>query len=238
VAKSGHHFPSKAGFTHSSGNVQNVKGYTRSKPVKKAIGGPMGLPGPTSGPKMLPPVRPLPPAGVANPNRVLPSPAGPGGSMAPLIRQAVAARGRPGIRPVGGGALSRFAEGGAVRRMGDGTMTTEEIGDQGNSVVVRREPVTEFDKDYGGKGPLRTGYRKGGKTRKRKADGGPVSDYEASKMAVKEAGLGEGPISDADARVMAAAVAKRAVKKHVQAPAPKGHKGFSKVPLFGKKSIV
>lgn len=41
----------------------------------------------------------------------------------------------------------RYAEGGSV----------------GNSATLRRDPVTEFDKDYGGKTPLRPGFKKGGK---------------------------------------------------------------------------
>lgn len=42
--------------------------------------------------------------------------------------------------------MPKFAKGGMV----------------GNSAVQRSKPVTEFDSDHGGKGPLRTGYAKGG----------------------------------------------------------------------------
>lgn len=35
----------------------------------------------------------------------------------------------------------------------------------GNSAVQRSKPVTEFDSQHGGKGPLAPGYRKGGKAR-------------------------------------------------------------------------
>ncbi len=45
-----------------------------------------------------------------------------------------------------------FAKGGSVT-----------IGDQGNATVQRSKPVTAFDAADGGKGPLRTGYAKGGK---------------------------------------------------------------------------
>lgn len=34
----------------------------------------------------------------------------------------------------------------------------------GNAAVQRSQPVTDFDAAHGGKGPLRTGYAKGGKT--------------------------------------------------------------------------
>jgi len=35
----------------------------------------------------------------------------------------------------------------------------------GNATVQRKDPVVESDKTAGGKGPLRTGYSKGGKTK-------------------------------------------------------------------------
>jgi hypothetical protein len=90
-----------------------------------------------------------------------------------------------------------YASGGHVQQP---AMKTDVIGDQGNSVVKRGKPfITEADVDYGGSGPLRTGYKKGGKIKG------------------------------------AAAIAKKVVAKHVAAPAPKGHKGFNKLPMFGKK---
>lgn len=166
MAKSGHTFPSSAGFTNSTGKTQSVKGYSRSIPVKKAIGGIMPGPQPTSGPKMLPPVRPMP--------------------VVPMA-------GRRGVMPTRPGALA-YAAGGHVK-VGD--MKAEIIGDQGNSVVKRGKPfITEFDKDHGGTASLRTGYKKGGKIK---------------------------------------TVAKQEIAKHVAAPAPKGHKGFNKLPMFGKK---
>jgi hypothetical protein len=39
------------------------------------------------------------------------------------------------------------------------------VGDQGNSVTLRSKPVTEFDDQHGGKGPLRDGYGYGGAIR-------------------------------------------------------------------------
>lgn len=45
--------------------------------------------------------------------------------------------------------MPKFAKGGVV----------------GNSAVQRSKPVTEFDSQHGGKGPLAPGYRKGGKAR-------------------------------------------------------------------------
>lgn len=47
-----------------------------------------------------------------------------------------------------------YAQGGPV---------TKTIGDQGNATVQRSKPVSSFDKSDGGKGPLRTGYAKGGR---------------------------------------------------------------------------
>lgn len=187
MAKSGHHFPSGHGFTKSTGKVQTVSGYTRAVP-KKAVGGPVRPVG-MSGPKMIPRVQPS----VKAPFRPGSSPKTPPASIpqAPTTRIP---------RPVGRGALA-YAEGGFVKQ-GDGTMKTDTIGDQGNSVVKRGDPpYTTADKEHGGTGPLRTGYKKGG------------------------------PITKAGAK----AVAKAAVAKHVAAPAPKGHKGFSKTPMFGKK---
>lgn len=42
----------------------------------------------------------------------------------------------------------------------DGDATS--IGDQGNSAELRTKPLTEFDKDHGGRGPLRPGFALGG----------------------------------------------------------------------------
>jgi hypothetical protein len=39
------------------------------------------------------------------------------------------------------------------------------VGDQGNAVVKRAKPVTEFDAKDGGKGSLRTGYAEGGEAK-------------------------------------------------------------------------
>jgi hypothetical protein len=41
------------------------------------------------------------------------------------------------------------------------------VGDQGHSAVQRSRPVTEFDKQHGGKGPLAAGFAKGGRAPKR-----------------------------------------------------------------------
>lgn len=84
---SGFKFPESAGFSSSSGKVQQVRGYTRAV-VKRATGG-----------------------------------------------------------QVPGHAVTKGAYSGAA--------TT--IGDQGNSAELRTKPISEFDKDHGGKGPLRPG---------------------------------------------------------------------------------
>jgi hypothetical protein len=103
--------------------------------------------------------------------------------------------------PMRRGALA-LAEGGFVKEVGDSyKLKTEEIGDQGNSVVKRgNPPFSQFDAEHGGREPLRPGYKKGG---------------SISKVARK--------------------IAKSEVAAHVARPAPKGHKGFSKAPMFGKK---
>lgn len=79
--KSGFSFPSKAGFTHSGTNKQNVKGYTRVAPKKK------------------------------------------------------------------------FATGG---------MVTAPMSSSSSALTRRTKPVTGFDKEAGGKGPLRPGFKAGG----------------------------------------------------------------------------
>lgn len=58
--KKGFKFPTKSGFSGSSGQKQHVRGYVRSTPVRKARGGVVqGLVG-RSGPKPLPSVAPKP----------------------------------------------------------------------------------------------------------------------------------------------------------------------------------
>jgi hypothetical protein len=186
--KKGFHFPASAGFKNSSGGVQNVSGYTRAVP-KKATGGMVRNAVGRSGPKIIPQAQPE----VEVPMTSRSSP-----KMPPQqIRQA------PVVlvpRPIRGGALA-YAQGGFVKQ-GDGTMKIDKIGDQGNAVVKRGDPpFAEVDKEYGGKGPLRSGYK----------TGGAVSKGDVKKIAAS------------------------AINRHVGAPAPKGHKGFSKVPMFGKR---
>ncbi len=57
-------------------------------------------------------------------------------------------------KPVPGPKAPQFAHGGPV---------TKVVGDQGHATVQRSKPVTAFDAAAGGKGPLRTGYAKGGR---------------------------------------------------------------------------
>lgn len=49
------------------------------------------------------------------------------------------------------------------RALKEGGPVYKTIGDQGNATVQRSKPITAFDAKDGGKGPLRTGYAKGGK---------------------------------------------------------------------------
>lgn len=154
MAKSGHHFPSAAGFGASTGKTTNVKAYTRklAGPVKKAIGGMAAPPRVMSSPK----TPPMPMAGPLSGKMPFPgprsSPKTPPMPMPPPKRIPLTPRGP-----------STYADGGYVKE-GQGTMKTEEIGDQGNAVQKRGNPPnTTADKEYGGTGPLRTGYKKGGK---------------------------------------------------------------------------
>lgn len=75
-------------------------------------------------------------------------------------------------------------------------------------VIKRTEPMTEFDREYGGTGPLRPGFKKGGK----------IGALKSSLTAKK-----------------AKDIAQKVVSKHVATPAPKGHKGlsFRRAPLIG-----
>ncbi len=185
--KKGFHFPASAGFKNSSGGVQNVSGYTRAVP-KKAVGGMVRNVVGRSGPKMIPQVQPKVPMTPRSSPKTPPQ----------QIRQAPVMR---VPRPIKGRGALAYAQGGFVKQ-GDGTMKTDTIGDQGNAVVLRGKPsFAEVDKEYGGKGPLRSGYK----------TGGAVSKGDVKKIAAS------------------------AINRHVGAPAPKGHKGFSKVPMFGKR---
>lgn len=149
MAKSGHHFPASHGFKGSTGKTQSVKGYTRSVPVKKSMGGPVAPQVGRSGPKSIPmPIKPT----------VMPhsSPKAPPRMTAAPVRQAPVMR-TP--RPVMRGAAAAYADGGPV-------MKTDTVGDQGNSVVKRgNPPITQFDSEHGGRESLRPGYAKGGKTK-------------------------------------------------------------------------
>lgn len=115
--KMGHSFSSKAGFTHSGTNKQNVKGYTRSTPKKK------------------------------------------------------------------------FAYGG---------MVTAPMASGDSAVIKRTKPVTGFDAEHGGKGPLRPGFNKGGKACY--AEGGKVNTMgQAISMVKRLMAQGNSP-SDAAAK--------------------------------------
>ncbi len=161
MAKSGHSFPARQGFTSSTGKTQSVKGYTRAVP-KKAIGGFMPAPAGVAGPSR---VLPAPPAKM--PMQPMSSPKTPPMQIrqAPIMRQA--APFPRSVQPVRGRGTLAYADGGFVKE-GDGTMKTETIGDQGNAVVKRGKPAyTEADAEYGGTSPLRTGYKKGGSIKKK-----------------------------------------------------------------------
>jgi hypothetical protein len=142
MAKSGHHFPSRHGFSSSSGGVQQVRAHTRAAPKKFSKGG-----------MAAPPMRGLPVAMAGRPS--LPSPKG-----APLPRSSVKPSPLPprmGI-PTPPGRTRAYAGGGYV---------IETIGDQGNSVTRRgNPPITESDRTHGGRGPLLPGLKRGGSASK------------------------------------------------------------------------
>lgn len=72
-----------------------------------------------------------------------------------------------------GGKVEGFPpEKGSKDMVFDGEATT--IGDQGNTLELRSKPITEFDKDNGGKSPLKTSF----------AFGGPVGMAGPLRMAV------------------------------------------------------
>lgn len=137
----GFSFPSKAGFTSSSGKTQEIKSYSRRVPAKKHMAeggraegaGPVDKEGYTIGQRKSSP--------------------GVGGALrdaAKAIRGAIP-KGVPARQEKYDRAVNRaegYADGGSV----------------GNSVVKRgNPPITDFDTDHGGTAPLRTGYAKGGK---------------------------------------------------------------------------
>lgn len=135
--KKGYSFPKSGGFSGSTGKVSQVRGYSRAKPVKKAMGGAVGPP-PVgrSGPKMVPQMAP----------RAIPR-------VAPRIPPVAPRR----SLPVRGGIPAAYADGGMVKST---------IGDQGNSVTERDRPVTQFDSEHGGRSALAPGFKKGGFNRK------------------------------------------------------------------------
>lgn len=140
----------------------------------------------------------------------------------------------------------RYAEGGSV----------------GNSATLRRDPVTEFDKDYGGKTPLRPGFKKGGQwiSKATKNKGAlhralkvpegqkiPASKLEKAEnsknpLMRKRAALAEtlssfhkakgGKVKHDDAEADLAMM-KKEIPKMVKPTALKG-RGFQSTPLIGK----
>lgn len=165
MPKQGFAFPEKFGFTSSSGKVQQVGGYTRRAPIRKAEGGQV-----------------------------------------------------PGIKK----------EPGSPGMVYDGKATT--IGDQGNSAELRTKPLTEFDKDHGGRGPLRPGF----------ATGGAVPKYalgglgQIPRRALPRAPGGR-PMYQSGGKVKPAikaggsVAAQKVMNRHLKTAAPKGHKGLGQM---------
>ncbi len=138
----GHSFSSKAGFTHSGTNKQNVRGYTRGVPKRK------------------------------------------------------------------------FATGG---------MVTAPMASSSSALTRRAKPVTGFDKEAGGKGPLRPGFSKGGKACY--AEGGKVETLGAAIRMVKQLMAQGNSASDA-----AAKAARRYNVKPSQLQTPSGPTGGGGLP--------
>lgn len=86
-----------------------------------------------------------------------------------------------------------FADGGVVRQ-DNPRMKSEVIGDQGSALIRRAKPYNNLDQESGGKSPLRPGYRRGGRAKKRmrKAGGGRMDG-------LVDANMDNLPATDADA---------------------------------------
>lgn len=69
------------------------------------------------------------------------------------------------VTQVSGYSRSKFASGGAVKRVG--RMTVTKMGDVGHATVQRSKPTTDLDQKTGGRTPLRRGFKNGGNVLKR-----------------------------------------------------------------------
>lgn len=96
----------------------------------------------------------------------------------------------------------------------------------GSAGVNRSRPSSDLDEELGGRSTLRPGYRKGGLSPKmvKKAMGGPVKAAKGGDVAQDRKMIHE------------------ALEKHINSPAPRGHKGlkgcakggFQRTPMYGK----
>lgn len=247
--KSGFSFPSSAGFTSSTGRVQNIS-YTRRTPMRKADGGEIKRPPVQRNPTGLP-RRPMPAYGALEGLRRAIMPVR-GGSN--LMTDAAVAR----MDRKKGGKVMCKAEGGRV----------VDSGLQG-----RVPPTNEVDAESGMHSPLRPkfrrgGYASGGKnwiksaikhpgafTAKAKRAGKSVAAYakqvtkegsHASTQTKRQAGLAKtlramhkaegGAVrsDEAQDRPMMEKIAHKVVGEHVSRAAPTGHRGLGTLLKRGK----
>lgn len=110
-------------------------------------------------------------------------------------------------------------------RMKKGGKCYAEGGSVGNSAVERKDPVTQFDAEHGGKGPLASGFKKGGALKR--ALGGPVT-MKAGGKSKKGYALGGAPGIPSKTE----AVSHRPAATRI---APPRGAGFGRTPLIGQR---
>ncbi len=116
-----------------------------------------------------------------------------------------------------------YTRGGPKRKFADGGMGGVKGTDGGSALTRRAKPVTGFDKEAGGKGPLRPGFNKGGKACY--AEGGKVETLGAAIRMVKQLMAQGNSASDA-----ASKAARRYNVKPSQLQTPTGPTGGGGLP--------
>lgn len=113
-----------------------------------------------------------------------------------------------------------------ISQMGKNGKCYAEGGPVGNSAVERTDPVTQFDKEHGGKGPLASGFKKGGALKR--AMGGPVAMKSGGKSKKKGFQLG----GTTGIRSKMQQVSHRPA---IESMAPPRSAGFNRTPLIGQR---
>lgn len=107
-----------------------------------------------------------------------------------------------------------YTRGVPKRKFADGGMVVVKGSDGGSALTRRTRPITGFDQEAGGKGPLRPGFNKGGKACY--AEGGKVATTGAAIKMMKELMRRGNSAEDAAAK----AARRYGVSKSDVAPAP------------------